>query len=175
MTQRTNEQYGEEKEKVYKKIMVPLDGSKLAECVLPHVESLAKGCESPQLLFVRAVEPITIPYGIETAKITSLEQLTAFETHKKLEAEKYLNKIIDLFRKTGVNARAEVIFGKAAEALSDFASKNDIDLVVIASHGRSGISRWILGSVAERLLRSLSVPVLMIRAPGCEKVTSVIP
>lgn len=152
---------------MYKKIMVPLDGSKLAECVLPHLETLVKGCESPQVLFVRAVEPITIPYGIEAAKITSVEQLTAFETRNKLDAEKYLKEIVDRFRKAGVNAKAEVIFGKAAEALSNFASKNNIDLVVIASHGRSGISHWVWGSVAERLLRSLCVPVLMIRSPGC--------
>lgn len=152
---------------MYKKIMVPLDGSKLAECVLPHVETVIKGCEATQVLLVRAVEPITIPYGREAVKITSIEQLTAFETHNKLDAEKYLKEIVDRLRKAGVNAKAEVIFGKAAEALSDFATKNDIDLVIIASHGRSGISRWVWGSVADRLLRSICVPVLMVRAPGC--------
>jgi nucleotide-binding universal stress UspA family protein len=153
---------------MYKKIMVPLDGSKLAECVLPHVETVIKGCESsPEVLLVRAVEPITIPYGRKVAEIMSMEQLKAFETHNKVEAGKYLKEIIAQLVKAGVNAKADVIYGKAAEVLSDFASKNDVDLVVIATHGRSGISRWVWGSVADRLIRSVCVPVLIVRAPGC--------
>ena len=152
---------------MYKKIMVPLDGSKLAECVLPHVETVIKGCESPEVILVRAVESITIPYGREVAKITSIEQLTAFEAKSKVEAEKYLKEILARLGKAGVNAKAEAIYGQATEVLSDFITKNDINLVVIATHGRSGISRQAWGSVAERLLRSVCVPVLMVRAPGC--------
>ncbi len=147
--------------------MVPLDGSRLAECVLPHVETVIKGCESPEVILVRAVESMTIPYGREAAKITSMEQLTAFEAKSKVEAEKYLKEIVACLGKAGVNAKAEAIYGQAAEVLSDFATKNDVDLVVIATHGRSGISRRAWGSVAERLLRSVCVPVLMVRAPGC--------
>src|SRR4030042_323757 len=143
---------------MYKKIMVPLDGSKLAECVFPHLEIVIRGCESPQVLFVQAVEPIAIPYGKEAAKLTSVEELTAFETHNKSDAEKYLKGIVDHFRQTGTNAKAEVIFGKASEVLKDFAMKNGIDLVIIASHGRSGISRLVWGSVAESLLSSLCIP-----------------
>ena len=152
---------------MYKKIMVPLDGSELAECVLPHVEAVAKGCDSPEVLLVQAVEPIAIPYGRETAKITSIEQLKAFEAHSKVEAEKYLKGIIARLGKAGVNAKATVISGKPAEVLSDFATENNADLVVIATHGRSGISRWVWGSVADRLIRSVCAPVLIVRAPGC--------
>jgi len=152
---------------VYKKIMVPLDGSQLAECVLPHVETVVKACESPEVILVRAVEPLVIPYGRETAEITSMEQLKAFETHNRTEAEKYLKEVVARLGKTGVNAKADIIFGKAAEALIDFANKNAVDLVVIATHGRSGVSRWVWGSVADRLIRSVCVPVLMVRAPGC--------
>ena len=152
---------------MYKKIMVPLDGSELAECVLPHVEVVAKGCDSPEVLLVQAVEPIAIPYGRETAKITSIEQLKAFEAHSKVEAEKYLKGIIARLGKAGVNAKATVIHGKPAEVLSDFATENNADLVVIATHGRSGISRWVWGSVADRLIRSVCAPVLIVRAPGC--------
>jgi len=153
---------------MYRKIMVPLDGSKLAECVLPHLEAIVRGSEpTPDVLLVRAVEPIAIPYGRERAKITSMEQLEAFEIHHKVEAEKYLEEMVAQLAKAGIGAKADVIYGKAADVLGDFASKNDVDLVVIASHGRSGISRWALGSVADRLLRSVCVPVLMVRAPGC--------
>jgi len=152
---------------MYKKIMVPLDGSNLAECVLPHVETIAKSCQSPEVLLVRAVEPIAIPYGREMATITSMEELKAFEVHNRADAEKYLKEAVARLSKAGIKARADVINGKAAEALVDFATKNDVDLLVIATHGRSGISRWVWGSVADRLLRSICVPVLMVRAPGC--------
>lgn len=152
---------------MYKKIMVPLDGSKLAECVFPHVETVVKGCQSPEVLLVQAVEPIAIPYGKEAAKIESVEELKAFETHHKSDAEKYLKEVSGHFGKAGINAKTHVVYGKAAEALADFATKNKVDLVVIATHGRSGISHWVMGSVAERLLRSVCAPVLMIRAPGC--------
>jgi len=149
---------------MYKRIMVPLDGSKLAECVLPHLETVVKGCLSPEVVVVRAVEPLSVPYGREIAKFTSLEQVKAFETHQEAEAEKYLKEIVARLRKTGVNARADLVYGKADEVLSDYATKNDVDLVIIATHGRSGISRWVWGSVAGRLIRSVRVPVLMVRA-----------
>ena len=55
-----------------------------------------------------------------------------------------------------------------ADSLADYAVNTDVDLIVIASHGRSGVSRWVMGSVAEKMVRSSSVPVLMVRAPGCE-------
>ncbi len=153
---------------MYKKIMVPLDGSKLAECVLPHLEAIIKGCGSPpEVIVVQAVEPISIPYGREVSKFTSLEQVKAFETHQKVEAEKYLNEIVARLKKTGVNAKANIIYGKVGEALGDHINKNGPDLVIIATHGRSGISRWVWGSVADRLIRSVCVPVLMVRAPGC--------
>jgi nucleotide-binding universal stress UspA family protein len=149
---------------MYKRIMVPLDGSELAECVLPHLETVVKGSPSPEVIVVQAVEPLSVPYGREIAKFTSLEQVEAFETHQKTEAEKYLKEIVARLRKTGVNARADLVYGKAGEVLSDYATKNKVDLVIIATHGRSGISRWVWGSVADRLLHSLRVPVLMVRA-----------
>ena len=152
---------------MYRKIMVPLDGSRLAECVLPHVETVAKACESPEVWLVQAVEPVAIPLGRGMASITSEEQLTAFETHHRVEAEKYLSDMVAQLEKAGIKARAEVVNGQAAEALIGFARKNDVDLLVIATHGRSGISHWVWGSVAERLLRSICVPVIMVRAPGC--------
>ena len=152
---------------MYKRIMVPLDGSKLAECVFPHLETVIKGCESPEVIVVQAVEPLSVPYGREVSQFTSLEQVKAFETHQKVEAEKYLKEIVARLKETGVNAKADVIYGKAGEALSGYATKNDVDLVIIATHGRSGISRWVWGSVADRLIRSACVPVLMVRVPGC--------
>jgi nucleotide-binding universal stress UspA family protein len=151
---------------MYKKIMVALDGSELAECALPHLETVLKGAESAEVIVVQAVEPIVIPHSLEAAKITSLEQFTEFATHQKTDAEKYLNGIVARLAKTGANIKAEIIYGKASEALIDYANKNDIDLVIIATHGRSGVSRWVWGSVADRLIRSIRAPVLVVRASG---------
>ncbi|MCJ7425971.1 MAG: universal stress protein [Dehalococcoidales bacterium] len=153
---------------MYKKIMVPLDGSELAECVFPHLETIVKGCQPPaEVIVVQAVEPLSVPYGREVSQFTSLEQVEAFETHQKTEAEKYLKKVVARLKQTGVNARAGVIYGKAGESLSDYVTHNGIDLVIIATHGRSGISRWVLGSVANRIVHSARAPVLMVRAPEC--------
>ena len=152
---------------MYKKILVPLDGSKLAECVLPHLETVFKGAETPEVVLVQAVEPYSIPYGREVGQFTSLEQVKEFETHQKTDAEKYLKIIAARLGRTGINAMTEVIYGKAIEALTGYINGNEIDLVIMATHGRSGISRRIWGGVADHLLRSVCTPILMIRAPGC--------
>ncbi|MFC1972232.1 universal stress protein [Chloroflexota bacterium] len=68
------------------------------------------------------------------------------------------------------SVKTEVIIteeGLVADSIAEYAQNNDIDLIVVATHGRSGISRWVMGSVADRVLRSACVPVLMVRVPGC--------
>ena len=148
---------------MYKKIMVPLDGSELAECALPHLEAIAKGSQTAEVIIVQAVEPLSIPYGLEVSKFVSLEQVKEFQTHQKVAAEKYLKGIVARLAGAGINARAEIIYGRASEALVEFASKNGFDLVIMATHGHSGISRRVWGSVADHLLRSIYLPVLVVR------------
>jgi nucleotide-binding universal stress UspA family protein len=89
------------------------------------------------------------------------------EAQQKKTAEAYLEKIVQKTALEGAVLSHAVLEGKVAEALAQWAEQNGVDLIVIASHGRSGISRWVMGSVADRLLRSVCVPVMMIRAPGC--------
>ncbi len=158
---------------MYKKIMVPLDGSELAECVLPHVEVIAKGCGVAEVIFTRVVEPAILPSGALTDGGAVLTEIDTERTRKqidagnKLAARDYLDHLISRIKLDKVKMRTEVLDGKAAEELAEYATDNDIDLIIIATHGRSGISRWVWGSVADRLLRSACVPVLMVRAPGC--------
>ena len=78
-----------------------------------------------------------------------------------------LARILNSSKYNGVNTQMEVLSGNPADSIADYATKNEIDLIIIATHGRSGISRWVWGSVADRILRSSCVPVLMVRAPGC--------
>jgi nucleotide-binding universal stress UspA family protein len=158
---------------MYKKILVPLDGSELAECVLPHVEAIAKGCEVANVVFVRVVEPAHLPVATDFAGGGSFSEADAAKSrkaqddHNKAEAKKYLDDIIKRSKYDGAALKAEVIMGKPADSIADYAEKNGVDLIVIATHGRSGVSRWVHGSVADKVLRSASVPVLMVRAPGC--------
>jgi nucleotide-binding universal stress UspA family protein len=151
---------------MYNKILVPLDGSEMAECVLPQVEAIATGCQVSTVVFARVAEPLDIPDG-ESRLALPEEQWKRLEEIRTVDAQKYLEQLVARFDLKGAHLETKVLSGHAAEALADYADGNDFDLIVIATHGRSGISRWVWGSVAERILRSACVPVLMVRAPGC--------
>ena len=151
---------------MYKKILVPLDGSELAECVLPQVEAITTGCRVSTVVFVRVAESLVLPEGESRMAFTE-EQWEEIEEKRILDAQKYLEQLVERLDFKGAQLQTKVLSGKAADTLADYADGNDFDLIVIATHGRSGVSRWVWGSVAERILRSACVPVLMVRAPGC--------
>jgi nucleotide-binding universal stress UspA family protein len=148
---------------MYKKIMVPLDGSELAECVLSHVEAVSKGSRPSEIVFVRVVDPL--PRGRVSAPFG--EDLKRLELEDREKAQEYLEEVVKGINYKGIEFHVKVIVGKAAEELATYAEENHVDLIVMATHGHSGPSRWVFGSVAERILRSACVPVLMVRAPGC--------
>ena len=151
---------------MYKKILVPLDGSELAECVLPHVESIAKGCGVQEVVFLRVAEPVPLPSGDDSTTF-SYEAVERLDRQNRANAENYMSQVARRTKYKGVIIRSEVVTGRAAESIAQYATKNGVDLITIATHGRSGVSRWVWGSVADRILRSSCVPVLMIRAPEC--------
>ena len=155
---------------MYKKIIVPLDGSELAECVLPHVEIIAQGCEMPEITFLYVIKPSG---NWENWNIIHREREKATD---------YLEKQVKSAMDKGLNAQFEILVGNPAEGTMDYAgepvgdpasgityyaTKKGADLIIMATHGRSGISRWAHGSTADRVLRSSSIPVLMVRAQGC--------
>lgn len=149
---------------MYNKIMVPLDGSKLAECVLPHVEAFIEKYHVSNITFVRIVEPIVIFHSGEYP--ISPEVLMESESASKSAAKEYLDQIVNRFKQEGTELQSEVLLGRVAESLVDFAEKNDFDLILIATHGRSGVRRWVRGSIADKILHSSTVPVLIVRAPA---------
>ena len=166
---------------MYRKILVPLDGSELAECAVPHVEVLTK-CDIGEVILVSVTElvqeyrvlegvgePIPAPMGGWVAPSQPLGQRIVPEAFgkKEKEAQRYLDSIAKKLAAKGINASTEVLLGKPAEAIVGYAKQHACDLIVMASHGRSGPSRWAYGSVADKILRSSSIPVLIIRAPGC--------
>jgi nucleotide-binding universal stress UspA family protein len=167
---------------MYKKILVPLDGSKLAECALPHVEGLAKACNTGEVVLVSVTErvqgfrvlegedqEISRPGGglLEPSQPVSPRFIPEAFGKKEKQAQRYLARIAKNLAAKGLNVSTEVLLWKPAEAIVGYAEQSGCDLIVMATHGRSGISRWAYGSVADKVLRSSCIPVLMIRAPGC--------
>ncbi len=148
---------------MYKKIMVPLDGSVLAECVLPHVQAFIKGFNINDVILVRVLEPATPSEQIGTGD-TDLKNIQETKEQKKAEAKEYLSKIAEHIKHEGTSIHSEVLVGKVAETLVDYTDPSDIDLIIMASRGRTGITRWVMGSVADKVFRSTSVPVFMVRA-----------
>lgn len=149
---------------MYRKILVPLDGSELAECVFPHVEAIANGCRVPEVIFVRVIEPFRISAG--DYALTD-EQTRQIEADRRSVARDYLDRIKGRVKLPATSMKTVLLKGIVADGVAEYASKEGVDLIVIATHGRSGVRRWVWGSVADRLLRSSCVPVLMVRAPGC--------
>ena len=150
---------------MYTKIMVPLDGSELAECVLSHVEAFISQCQIRTIVFVRIIEPtFSMTSGKNPDKLQ--KEIESRENERKSAAEKYLKQVIAKMPEGDAKIEIEVMVGRAADKLADYAENNDIDLILMATHGRSGVGRWVRGSVADRILRAASIPVLMVRAPG---------
>ena len=167
---------------MYKKIMVPLDGSKLAEAALPHVEELAKGCDTEEVILVSVTERVRGYRAIEGSTESSIgsgggwgSSMQSAGQHfvpeatgkKEKQAQRYLDRVAKALTAKGINVSTEVLLWKPAEAIVGYAKQYGCDLIVMASHGRSGPSRWAHGSVADKVLRSSCIPVLMVRAPGC--------
>jgi nucleotide-binding universal stress UspA family protein len=155
---------------MYDKLMVPLDGSDLAECVMPHVEAIIAGFKISEVALVRVVNPVRLPGSVPAQGeygFTEKDRQRMNE-NRKIAAEKYLTDLSAGLDCPGTEFQSVVLEGNPVSMLSDYASSNAVDLMVMASHGRSGISRWVMGSVAERIVRTACVPVMMIRAPGCE-------
>ena len=149
---------------MYKHIMVPLDGSELAECVFSQLETVVKSCQiAPKVTLVRVVTPLKLYGGLDfggAVEYISPEQIQRLEDDNKKAAQDYLAKQVSRLKVQGINAEAEVTFGLASETLTKYAEKNGVD-------GRSGINEWFWGSVAERVLKTSKIPVLMVRPNGC--------
>jgi nucleotide-binding universal stress UspA family protein len=151
---------------MYKKILVPLDGSELAECVLPHVEVITGSGGVKNVTFLRVVKPF-YPVGDYMGDYISAVDVVSINKEAVEDAESYLKQITEKVKYPGVKVGWEVVRGNEAESIIEYAKENEIDLIIIATHGRSGVSRWVMGSVADRVMRSACVPLLMVRAPGC--------
>jgi nucleotide-binding universal stress UspA family protein len=143
------------------KILVPLDGSELSEAVLPVVAGLA-GPFDLTIELLRAVEPVPAYAAAELAASHSEELLRAEEA----DAEGYLTKLAAPLEGRGLRVAHSVVVAPAVDAILRRARETGAGLIAMSTHGRSGVGRLLLGSVAERVLRAAPVPVLLLKAPA---------
>lgn len=140
---------------MFEKILVPLDGSKLAEETLEEVRKIAAFHDS-EVTLLRVVFALVFP-GVDPTEA----QIKVTE-----EAEGYLEKVRKDLKADGVKALTTVRYGFPAEEILGHLTRGDFDLLAMATHGRTGPARLMMGSVAEKVLRGAGVPVLLFRAAG---------
>jgi nucleotide-binding universal stress UspA family protein len=157
---------------MYTKILVPLDGSGLAECVFEHVKEIAKGCEAAEVDLLYVVPPFASAFEENTA--TSDIRIPDGDVQKfgalKYEnwGKKYLDGVAQNLTKDGIAAKSIVLRGGPADVNLDYIRDNAFDLVIMSTHGRSGPARWTMGSVTDRVLRQSVSPVMIVRPQECQ-------
>ena len=145
---------------MYRTILVPLDGSERADAILPHVEELAK-CHEAEVVLLQVIELISdVPYVAGASLDLSPETFAQWAA----EAEAYLNRIQDKFREKGIETRTCVESGPVVETIISVAESESADLIAMASHGRTGLSRVFYGSVAAGVLHRVDRPLLLVRS-----------
>jgi nucleotide-binding universal stress UspA family protein len=150
---------------MYKKILVPLDGSELSEAVLAHVITIATGCRVPTIVLVRVREPLD--KGVKDTLDPKIARELDQAYHD--EAAGYLKGIAKKLEKKGIAVKGEVLEGDPAKEIIKYSEGNDVDLIVMSTHGRSGFSRIVFGSVADKVLRQTEIPLLL-RTAGSSSV-----
>jgi len=139
---------------MFKKILVPLDGSKLAEGILPRVEWLAK-IHDAEVTLLRVALAHTFP-GMDPVQ---------HQVNVVREAEEYLAKVEANLKSVGVKKVSSVVrYGNDAQEIVDHARDRDFDLIAMSTHGRTGLSQFVLGSVANKVIHTATVPILLCRA-----------
>ncbi len=142
---------------MYRKILVPLDGSDLAEAVLPHVEMLAKANGSEVIVLRVAVNP-AYQFAMTEPSIVGV-----LVSDMEAESEKYLKRVSEQLKAHGISVTSEMVEGSTADCILKVAEEKGADLIAMSTHGRSGVARWLIGSVADRVVRTAKVPVLLVR------------
>ncbi len=153
---------------MYNKVLVPLDGSQLSECSLEQLKTITVANIS-EVVLLRVVEPIDRDEAVTWA--TAGYTIGDIQNRRKADAENYMVSVVEKLKKEGISTRGEVVEGRATETIIDYSKKHQVDLIIMSSHGRSGITRWALGSVADRVVRHSTIPVLLVTAPGCKTKT----
>lgn len=151
---------------MYQKILIPLDGSETGECSVEHAKAIAQGCNVADVIVFRAIEPFSTQTVSALAEAGDESLRKAMEQNEQ-DAQDYVLKVQDNLKTRGLATRAVTVKGTAADEILSYAEKNHVDLIVMSTHGRSGLSHFLFGSVAEKVSRHSRVPVLLISPEGC--------
>lgn len=175
---------------MYTKILVPLDGSELSNAVLPHVRQVARCSHADIVLLHVLPEPMRGVNGLSKAMLerqladtppvraamaghwqpdvthSATQTIKPDLVEREIEAYQFLNAIAAELAQSGIEAHTRVVIAEPDEAILDVAAAEGVDLIAMATHGRSGISRFLLGSVADRVVRHADAPVLLVRPTG---------
>lgn len=141
------------------RLLVPLDGSALAERALPEAAELGKALAA-EVILLQVVAPATDVIRSGTMTIAADE----VSASQRQEALRYLNGVRTKSLFAGVRVTASAELGSPAETILDFARAHDVDRIVMTTHGRTGISRWVFGSVAEKVLQAADCTVVLVRS-----------
>ncbi len=141
---------------MFKRILLPLDSSELAECVLPHLVAISKICE-PEVQLLRVSEPLGV-----TARLRMIDPVD-WQT-RKAEAQSYLAGIAARLQDAGLRVSMQLQDGRPAEQIIEVAHSWDADLILISSHGQSGLSPWNVSSVVQQVILRARRSVMIIRA-----------
>jgi nucleotide-binding universal stress UspA family protein len=142
---------------MYAHILVPLDGSDTAEQALPHAVALAELFDA-KLTLLRILEPLPQVRGVSPSSSRSIKQ------QAREWAQSYFERISAGLSEQGIEVASEILEGRPAAIITQYAGENEADLIVLCSKGRSGVSRWLIGGVADRVMRGAPVPVLLVPA-----------
>jgi nucleotide-binding universal stress UspA family protein len=142
---------------MYKRVVVPLDGSPLAECMLRFVVDIA-GPLDLEVVLLRVIRVLPRPAteGVRSAVLENGDYSPA-------DALEYLAPLAGELRRRGIRVQTKVRRGEPVEEIVDCARETDADLIAMTTHGRSGLGRWLFGSVAEAVLREAEIPVFLMR------------
>jgi len=141
---------------MYKKILVPLDGSPIAEAVLPHAEALAKS-ENAELIILR------VP-NIPTGEYIALDPIitSAIRQGIRDEASVYVADKVNTLKKENIKATGVTKEGSVADIILEVAEETHADMIAMSTHGRTGVKRWLMGSVADKIVHHAHIPVMLI-------------
>ncbi|MFX0203329.1 MAG: universal stress protein [Candidatus Hodarchaeota archaeon] len=154
---------------MFKRILVPLDGSRLSTKALPYAGEIAKRFNA-EVVLLQVLEP-TRPsvfidadgYGSAEATEAAIQAAELRDRKKAVNARRYLRRQVKKITDMSIKVSYNIMIGTAGESIVRFCRKEKIDLVVMTTHGRSGFKRAILGSVADEIVREPGVHVLVIR------------
>jgi nucleotide-binding universal stress UspA family protein len=160
---------------MYKKILVPMDGSKLGECALKHLKSVVEGRQGIEVMLINVLDSVMFNFpemaSSEEQTLEYIKRIRSQEAEARKKAEEFLKKAADILAKDGISAKYEKILPDSVAGVADtiiqFADKNRFDLIIISTHGRSGLSSLAFGSVANRVVHYAKCPVLSITPSGC--------